>query len=94
MKLTWTKGEVKNLFSMVEECNKQHEPLILAFNTFSQRFCRKVFSVRNFYYHKLREFEKNPQVARSFNIYISQHQKMEQRAFSQEEYDNELAAVA
>ena len=94
MKLTWTKGEVKKLFSMVEECKKKHEPLILAFNTFSQRFCRKVFSVRNFYYHKLREFEKNPQLARSFNIDISLHQKMEQRAFSQEEYDNELATVA
>ena len=94
MKLAWTKPEVCKLFSMVAECKRKHQPLLVAFSTFAEKFCRKTFSVRNFYYSKLKEFEKNKSACKEFEIDLTQHQKIEQKPFSAEECTSQLQKVA
>ena len=94
MNISWTKSEICKLFSMVAECRSNHQPIMQAFTIFAKRFYRKPLTVRNFYYNKLKEFESSPLLCKEFDINLNFHKKIEQCAFSKQEYENELSQVA
>ena len=81
----WKEEEVYTLFIFVEKFKTNNQPLLKAFELFANEYKRKKNSVRNFYYLKLKEFEKNPILAQKLNINLIAHTKTEQKFFTIEE---------
>ena len=81
----WKDEEVYTLFKFVEKFKTNNQPLLKAFELFANEYKRKKNSVRNFYYLKLKEFEKNPILAQKLNINLIAHTKTEQKFFTIEE---------
>ncbi len=81
----WKEEEVYTLFKFVEKFKTNNQPLLKAFELFANEYKRKKNSVRNFYYLKLKEFEKNPILAQKLNINLIAHTKTEQKFFTIEE---------
>ena len=81
----WRDEEVYTLFKFVEKFKTNNQPLLKAFELFANEYKRKKNSVRNFYYLKLKEFEKNPILAQKLNINLIAHTKTEQKFFTIEE---------
>lgn len=85
MKYSWTDGQIKTLFKTAECYKKNHKPLLQAFENFAKNFSRKTESVRNFYYQKLKEIEKNKALQEKYQINLENHSKINQNFFTEQE---------
>ena len=85
MKYSWTDGQIKTLFKTAECYKKNHKPLLQAFENFAKNFSRKTESVRNFYYQKLKEIEKNKALQEKYQIKLENHSKINQNFFTEQE---------
>lgn len=82
---SWKKQDIFDLFKLVENYKKNNKPLVEAFEKYATISGRKKFSIRNYYYAKLSEFEKKPELANRFQINFKNHNKNEQKFFTPQE---------
>ncbi len=83
--------DIKKLFEFVE--NRKTLSLSGAFSSFAKSHGYKSGSVRNFYYKALRDFQKNPDLAREKGIDLSRHEVRQNSHFSSAESDEVLKKV-
>ena len=82
---SWKEQDIFDLFKLVENYKKNNKPIVKAFEKYASISGRKKFSVRNYYYAKLSEFEKKPELAKRFQIDFKGHRKNEQKFFTPQE---------
>lgn len=92
-KPNWKEQDIFDLFKLVEKYRDENKPIVKAFEKYADISGRKTFSVRNFYYNKLREFEKSPSFAQKFNIDFNKHNKNEQKFFTPSEAELSITQI-
>lgn len=92
--IAWAKAEICKLFDVVAEYKKKSKPLIHAFTEFGVKFGRKTNSVRNFYYTQLKIFENTPELSNKWGIDLSEHQKSEQKFFTEQELELSMDKIS
>lgn len=90
---SWKEQETFDLFKLVETYRKNNKPVVKAFEKYAIISGRKKFSIRNFYYSKLNEFEKKPELAKKFQIDFSGHSKSEQKFFTPQEVELSIKKI-
>jgi hypothetical protein len=71
----WNDKEVKDLFTVVEDCKKSNASLKLAFATHAKKYNRKPNSVRNYYYKEVENLKKNAKRSEKLEISLDNHKK-------------------
>ena len=89
----WKNQNIFDLFKLVETYRKENKPIVKAFEKYAIISGRKKFSIRNFYYNKLSEFEKNQTLAEKFQIDFSKHNKNEQKFFTPQEAELSITQI-
>lgn len=89
----WKDGEVKKLFTFIEEGKKHNENLLSMFRLYAKITNRKPNSVRNYYYNELCELEQNKERRNALKIDIKNHQKVMQKEFSLDETKNLVTEI-
>ncbi|MBQ0017515.1 MAG: hypothetical protein KBT30_02665 [Clostridiales bacterium] len=75
MKKGWDSSEVKCLFDLVEDVKKNNVSILEAFKFHAKKYDRNVYSVRNFYYKKVDEINKNKDLQDKLKVNMSLHEK-------------------
>ena len=81
----WPDGEVKKLFTFIEEGKAKGKNLSYLFDAYAKQNNRKANSVRNYYYAELLFLEQNPNKCKNLEINLDMHKKCEQKVFQQDE---------
>jgi len=89
----WNDQEIFELFKLIENYKKSNKAIIKAFEKYAFISNRKKNSVRNYYYAKLKEFEKDIELAQKFNIDFKWHTKNEQNFFTSEETELSMKKI-
>ena len=71
----WTVQEMKRLFALCSEAQKQNKGLKTAFETIAKETNRKPNSVRNYYYAQVKTLSLLPEYGRTLGISAVKHQK-------------------
>ena len=81
----WSDGEIKKLFSGVEEAKHQNKSLLHAFKVHAKKFGRKPNSVRNFYYQEIQNLNASNKRASKLGINLEKHLIAQPEKFSKEQ---------
>ena len=71
----WNIQEVESLLQSVENFKAQNKPLLDAFFEHAQKYNRKIFSVRNYYYNNIESIKNDKKMQKNIKINIKLHQK-------------------
>ncbi len=85
MKGIWKDEEVKDLFSLVEQCKNDGKKVSFAFQQHAIKYSRKANSVRNYYYNEIERLKSDDQRLKSLDIDLSLHKKSVKKCFSSQE---------
>lgn len=89
----WNEQEIFELFKLIENYKKNNKAIIKAFEKYASMSNRKKNSVRNYYYAKLKEFERDTKLAQKFNVDFKWHTKSEQIFFTPEETELSMKKI-
>lgn len=81
----WTIQEMKRLFQLCGEAQKQNKGLKTAFETIAKETNRKPNSVRNYYYAQVKTLSLLPEYGKSLGISAVKHKKSSFKLFSDAE---------
>ena len=81
----WTIQEMKRLFALAGEAQKQNKGLKTAFDTMAKETNRKPNSVRNYYYAQVKTLSLLPEYGKSLGISAVKHKKSSFKLFDESE---------
>ncbi|MEG1752173.1 MAG: hypothetical protein RR140_03425 [Clostridia bacterium] len=93
MKKEWTDEQLKKLFWQIEVAKKNNKNLLKTFEDFAKVNNKQKFSVRNYYYEKVKMFMQNKLLAQKFGINLSVHAKQNKIKFSQTDSKNLITEI-
>ena len=93
MENNWTIEQTKTLFSLAREAKEKERGLVWAFSAMSDKTCRSVNSVRNYYYSQLKMFELVPSLAKDLGIELVDSSRERFELFEADEIDELLENV-